>query len=207
MRGHRADQLAAEVVIGLGRQRHRVHLERRVRLLQRQQAAGVPDHVGVGYGGAELDDAWVREARVAEGAGQTFALGMLQLPFGCAHPAVAVGHASVLQLEGMQHAVAREPVVGPAWRELRVRAVAIQPAVQLLRQLAADRQVRRLALHLQRGVLTAQEGFVGREGLGHRYSWWVRCARNMFARNNDPYQGLHSDAIPKRCRSLAPESP
>ena len=66
----------------------------------------------------------------------------------------------------MQHAVAGKPVVRAAWRELRVRAVAVEAAVQLAWHLAADGQMRRVALGQLRGVVATQKRFVGGEGSG-----------------------------------------
>jgi hypothetical protein len=65
----------------------------------------------------------------------------------------------------MQHAVAREPVIGPARCELGVGAVAIEPAIEFARHLAGDRQIGRIALHVQRRVIAAQERIIDRKGL------------------------------------------
>ena len=67
----------------------------------------------------------------------------------------------------MQHAVAGKPVVRAARRELRVRAIAVEAAVQLSRHLAADGQMRRVALGQLRRLVAAQKRFVGGEGSGH----------------------------------------
>ncbi len=88
-------------------------------------------------------------------------------PLGGPHPAVLVGDVAVLDVEGVDHAVAAEPVVGPARRELRVGPVAIERAAELLRHLAGDVEMARIGLGVHRGVVAAQEGIVGREGFGH----------------------------------------
>ncbi|MNY61281.1 hypothetical protein D3C86_1979450 [compost metagenome] len=78
----------------------------------------------------------------------------------------------------MHHAVADKPVVAVvARRVLRIRAVAVERAAQRVWQLAADRQVVRIALHQDRREVAGQAG-KGREGLGHGAgllgSWWPR---------------------------------
>ncbi len=113
------------------------------------------------------EDARIGVARIAEGAGQALALLVLDLPLGRAHPAVLVGDVAVLDVEGVDHAVAAEPVVRPARRELRVGAVAVERAAELLGHLAGDVQMARIGLGVHRGVVAVQEGIVGREGLGH----------------------------------------
>src|SRR6266481_5086076 len=74
---------------------------------------------------------------------------MLGLPFGGADPAIAVAGAAVFETEGVQHAVADEPVRARRL-ELRVGAVAIERAVELARQLAGHLQKRRVALKRDR---------------------------------------------------------
>ncbi len=62
---------------------------------------------------------------------------------------VMVAGAAVLQMEGVQHAVAHEPVCARRV-ELRVGAVAIERAVELARQLAGHLEMRRVAFHRDR---------------------------------------------------------
>ena len=88
---------------------------------------------------------------------------MLGQPLRCADPAVAITGAAVLEMKGVEHAVADEPV-GAGHIELRVRTVAIERTVQLARQLAFDFQERRVALHRdRREVVQFGDGV----GLGH----------------------------------------
>ncbi len=140
--GERAAELAAEAVEAERCQRGRVELDRRVEFLQRQQPSGVRDDVSVGDAAQQvLGVAAVPGFGRAEPAGQGTARRVLLQPFRRAHPAVAVAHPPVLDGEGVDHAVAAEPVVLRAGRhELRVGAVAIQRARERARQLADDRQ-------------------------------------------------------------------
>ena len=171
MRRERAVELVAVgLVAAVGADRHQARRIERVGcvcLLERQEATRVPDDVGVGDGGVEREDARVGVAWVAEGAGEAFAFLVLHLPLGRAHPAVLVGDVAVLDVEGVDHAVAAEPVVGPARRELRVGLVAVERAAELARHLAGDLKVARVGLAVHRTVVAVQEGIVGREGLGH----------------------------------------
>ena len=167
MGGEGPAELVAEGLVAFRHQARRIERERRMRFLERQKLAAVPDDVGVGDGRVERHHPRVGVARVAEGAGEAFALLVLDLPLGRAHPAVLVGDVAVLDVEGVDHAVAAEPVVRPARRELRVGAVAVERAQELLRHLAGDLQVSRIGLGVHRAVIAAQEGIVGREGLGH----------------------------------------
>src|SRR6267142_2104957 len=71
------------------------------------------------------------------------------LPFRGADPAVAVTGAAVLEMEGVQHAVADEPVCARRL-ELRIGAIAIERAIELARQPACDLEMRRIAFHRNR---------------------------------------------------------
>ncbi len=134
MRGEGAAQPAVIVVVACCGERARYDLGRQMRFLQRQQATGVEDDVGVG-------DAAVgqRHRRIgqlaAEAAEQRSAGIVLGQPFRRADPAVAIGGAAVLQMKRVQHAVADEPVRAGRL-ELRVGTIAIERAVELARQLA-----------------------------------------------------------------------
>src|SRR5712671_5128195 len=97
---------------------------------------------------------WVIEAGgvgqlAAEAAKQCAAGVMFGLPFRGADPAVAVAGAAVLEMEGVQHAVADEPV-RPRRLELRIGTVAIERAVELARQFAHDLEMWRVALKRDR---------------------------------------------------------
>ncbi len=65
------------------------------------------------------------------------------LPFRGADPAIAIAGAAVFEMEGVQHAVADEPVRARRL-ELRVGAVAIERAVEFARQFADHFQERRV---------------------------------------------------------------
>src|SRR6185369_5585697 len=86
---------------------------------------------------------------LAEAAEQRAAGVMFGLPFWRADPAVAVAGAAVLEMEGVQHAVADEPVRAGRF-ELRIGAVAVKRAVEFARQLALDFEKRRVAFERDR---------------------------------------------------------
>jgi hypothetical protein len=128
MRGHRSAQLAGEIVQADGLERPGRHLCRQRGLDQRQQLAGVKDDVGVGrdlearlLAGRDLQQ--TREQRLARGAllFETVAL----------HPAIAVRGAAFTQRDGVDHAVAVEPVVAAGRLVRRIGSVAVEGPVQL----------------------------------------------------------------------------
>ena len=74
---------------------------------------------------------FIRIAQVAETGKERFpVLALKPEPF-CADPAIAVMRFARAQGKRVDHAVAIKPVIPPAWRKLRVGAIAIQGAVQL----------------------------------------------------------------------------
>ena len=166
MRGHRAFQPPVERPGAPRVQRLRVDLERRVPLLEGQQPAPVPDDIGVGepVGLDALCDG-VGVHRV-EGIEQAAPLAALQRPLHRARPAVPVPHAAVPDAEHVQHAVAGEPVVVAARRELRVGAVAVVGDVEIGRQLAAHDDVVDVALHADGREVPGELRVVG-VGDGH----------------------------------------
>ena len=58
-----------------------------------------------------------------------------------AHVTVAVGGLAILEVDGVQHAVAIEPVVAPFGREPRVGSIAHVDAMQIFWQLADDLEI------------------------------------------------------------------
>ena len=156
MRGHRIDQLAAEVV---GAQRLQVvgDLVGQRRLDQRQRLAGVVDDVGVGDAGPQVAGAIgvVEREVLLEAVG--------------AHPAVAIpGGAAALDADAVDHAVAGEPVCG---RLSRVGPVAQVPAVEFGRDGALDGQVELGQLIGHGRVVVSLKELAGAEqgggGIGH----------------------------------------
>ena len=140
---------AVIVAIAARLQRAGLDLGRQMAFLQRQQASGMEDDVGVGDAAVLRHRGGRIRQPAAEAAEQRAAGVVLGLPFRGADPAVAVAGAAVLEMEGVQHAVADEPV--RAGRvELRIGAVAIERAVELARQFADDLQKRRVAFHRDR---------------------------------------------------------
>ena len=89
---------------------------------------------------------------------------MLGEPFRGADPAVAVAGATILEVKGVQHAVADEPVRARGF-ELRIGAVAIERAVEFARQLALNFEERRVAFHRNRRQIG--DGIVDRFVGGH----------------------------------------
>ena len=102
----------------------------------------------------------------AEAAEQRAAGVVLGLPFRGADPAVAIAGAAVLEMEGVQHAVADEPVRARRI-ELRVGAVAIERAVELARQFAGHLEKRRVAFHRDRRQIGPRR--LGRHLVEHRH--------------------------------------
>jgi hypothetical protein len=149
MRGEGTGDAAAIIAIAARRQRAGLDLGRRMAFFQRQQAPAMKDDVGVGDA-AVLDGRGRRIRQFsAEAAEQRAAGVVLGLPFRGADPAVAIAGAAILEMEGVQHAVADEPVRAGRL-ELRIGAVAIKRAVELARQFAHDLEKRRVAFHRNR---------------------------------------------------------
>jgi hypothetical protein len=151
-----AGDAALIVVITARRQRARLYLGRQMRLFQREQLAGMEDDVGVGDAAVGEISRGIRQL-AAEAAEQSAAGVVLGKPFRRADPAVAIAGASVLEVEGVQHAVADEPVRAGRF-ELWVGAVAIERAVQFPRQFADDLEERRIGLERDRRDIVAALG-------------------------------------------------
>ena len=149
MRRERSGNGAIVVAIAYSVERARLDLGRQMAFFQRQQATGVKDDVGVGDA-AVLGDVGGRIRQLAAEAPEQRAAGIVfGLPFRSADPAVAITGAAVFEMEGVQHAVADEPV-GARRLELRVGTVAVERAVEFARQFAGDLQMRRVAFHRDR---------------------------------------------------------
>src|ERR1700743_3225374 len=101
-----------------------------MRLFQREQASAVKDDIRVG--GAAIGNCYCGRVRQlpAKSAEQGAAGIVLGLPFRRADPAVAVAGAAILEMKGVQHAVADEPMCTGGGVELRIGAVAIERAVK-----------------------------------------------------------------------------
>ncbi len=125
------------------------------------------EDIGVGHAVVLPEHRRIGGGRVAPAAEQRLPRGLLALELVGAHPAVAVAHAAVLDMEGVHHAVADKPVVLRIARGvLRVWPVAVERAAQRARQLAQHRQVGCVALHQDGGEVAAEIGG-GRERLAH----------------------------------------
>ena len=155
------------IAIAFGGEADRIELERLMPLLQRKQAVRMPDDVGVGSAAVLAHHGGVRRHRIAEGAEQRLVRVILHHPFGGADIAVAVRDLAVLDGEGMDHPVAREPVIiGIARVELRIGAVAVIGAGQFRRDGARDLQFREIVFAADRGEIAAEIG-IGLRGLLH----------------------------------------
>ena len=158
---------AAEGVISDGVERAG-QLEGEVGFFQRQKLARVVDDVRVGDAEVLADHARIGLGRIAEPSEQ----GLPRLPFQLearrANPAIAVGGAPILQRKGMHHAIAPEPVIMAARGELRVRAVAVERAVERFRNVAGHGEIGRVALDKDRREDALQHGVVLGEWTGHR---------------------------------------
>ena len=122
----------------------------------------------VGIGDAAVLDGRSRCIRqlAAEAAEQRAAGVVFGLPFRGADPAVAVTGAAVFKMEGVQHAVADEPVRSRRLK-LRIRAVAVKRAIEFAGQFPHDFKKRRVAFHRNRRQIGP--GRYGRHFLLHRF--------------------------------------
>src|SRR6202043_1179810 len=112
-------------------------------LFEREQASGMKDDIGIGDAAVGTRRGWcVSQFSTAKAAEQRAAGIVLGLPFRGADPAVAVAGATVLQMKGVQHAVADEPVRARRV-ELRIGAVMQERTVSLARQFADTLEKRR----------------------------------------------------------------
>ncbi|MNE49175.1 hypothetical protein D3C80_1436760 [compost metagenome] len=152
-----ARQLAAEGLDADRFQRARIHPDRMTRdVPQGHQRAVVQDHVGIGRVLVNLVAA--RRSGIGPRRGQhdparAAAAVQVRHMVRRADEAIAVLGLAVLEIDGVQHAVAVEPVVHPLGRLGRVRAVAIEAAVEVFRDLADH-------LQIQRGRFL-RHGFIG----------------------------------------------
>lgn len=156
MRGEAARDTALIIVIAAGCERARIDLSRQMGFFQRKQLAGMEDDVGVGD--AAVGEILRRIRQLAAEAPEQRAAGIvLGQPFRRTDPAIAMAGAAVLEVKGVQHAVADEPV--RAGRvELRIGAVAIERAVQFARQFTDDFQEGRVGLERNRTEVVAAFG-------------------------------------------------
>src|SRR5579871_6147866 len=148
MGGEGTRNAAVVIAIAAGRECPGLDLGRQMALLQREQAAAMEQDVGVGN--AAIAHVSGRVGKLAAEAAEQRAAGVvLGQPFRGADPAVAIRGAAVVQMKGVQHAVADEPVRARRI-ELRVGPVAVKPAIEFARQFARYFQVRRIGLERNR---------------------------------------------------------
>src|ERR1043166_3248066 len=122
----------------------------------------MPDDVGVGEAAILADDRGVAGHGIAERAEQRLARCALQLPLRGVHIAVAVAHLAVRHREGVDHAVAGEPVIiGVARLELRIGTVAIEGAGKPLWDFADDFQIREIVLTPHGSKIASEIGIAG----------------------------------------------
>ncbi len=145
----------AERAVASRAERRQVDLRGGMRFFQCQQPPGMVDHACVrdtaipgnrgGYAGQLL----------IIGSEQRPARLVLGEPFRRANPAVAVADAAVLDVESMQHSVSEEPMSSAPFK-LRIGAIADEGATKLSREVAFHAQMGRVALHRDRGHVTAR---------------------------------------------------
>jgi hypothetical protein len=149
MSGERvALQLAVEVPRAAGLQRHGIQLVGPRALLEREQAATVPDQGGVRVAVVGLvGDARVIEERIAIRAEQGPPSGALQLPATSADVAAAQVGVPVPEADHGDHAVTVDVViVRPTRRELVVGPDAVEGAVEVGRDLSLDLELEDVGL-------------------------------------------------------------
>src|ERR1700676_2262470 len=165
MRREGAGDGAIVVAVATPLERTGLDFGRQMTFFQREQAAGMKNNVGVGDA-AVLGDRSRRIRQLAAEAAEQGAAGvMFSLPLWGADPAVAITGAATLEMEGVQHAVADEPVRAPRLA-LTIGAVAIKRAVEFAGQFAHDLQKRCVAFHWYRRQIGP--GRSGRRLLLHR---------------------------------------
>ncbi len=156
MRREAAGDATLIIVIAARCQRARLDLGRQMRFFQREQLAGMKDDVGVGDAAVGEVLRGIRQL-AAEAAEQRAACIVLGQPFRRADPAVAIAGAAVLEVEGVQHAVADEPV-RTRRIELRIGTVAIEHAIQIARQFPDDFEEWRIGFEWNRTEVVAALG-------------------------------------------------
>jgi len=144
--------------IALRSKRACIDFKRLMTFFERKQLARVIENVGVGDAGVFSDHRRIACHRIAEGAEHRLACRVFQFPFRRADPAVAVAHFAVLNVEGMQHPVARKPMIVLVARiELRVGAGAIEAARQFARHLAFHGQIGEIVFAADGGKIASEK--------------------------------------------------
>ena len=157
---------AAKVVETARLQGHWINFVRQAGFPRREDFAAMTHDGGVGCIATELLSLGRDGLGLEHRPEQRFTCG----PFGyetfSTDPAIDVVDATVVDVKGMDHAVAVVPIgVVTARCELRVRAVAVEGATQICRERARDREIVRLTFQ-QPWYRVALEGV--RERLAHR---------------------------------------
>ena len=143
-------------------------LEGEVGFFQRQELARVVDDMRIGHAEVFADHARIGLGRIAEPSEKGLACFPFQLEPRRANPAIAVSGAPILQRKGMHHAVAPEPVIMAARGELRVRAIAVERAVERFRNVAGHGEIGQVALDEDRREGALQRRVVFGKWTGHR---------------------------------------
>src|SRR5207245_5443459 len=175
VRGHGAGEPPVEVELAERLQGARLHARREGGLHQREEAAGVPDDVRVA---GVLEARRLARVDVEEPGEESAARGALLLETGGQHVAVPVVRASVAERDGVDHAVAVEPVIAPGRLEGGVGAVTVVGAGELVWDAAGHREVLGHALHAPGGEVALQERVHLRFATCHgRFPFWPRGRR------------------------------
>ncbi|MNQ76569.1 hypothetical protein D3C85_914120 [compost metagenome] len=158
VRGASRGHPVAEALVPFGSQRVGVELKGLMRLFEGEQPVAMPQHAGVGRATVLALRQRVAGGGVAESAEERAPGFMFELPFRRARPTVAVRHAALVDVEGMHHAVAGEPVVVVvARRVLRAWADTVQATRQSEWHRAFDVEVRDVVLLGERCVVAGEE--------------------------------------------------
>lgn len=139
-----------------------------MRFFEREQFARVVDDVCVGHAEIRGRHARIGFRRIAEPAEQSSARFPFQLEPRRANPAIAISRPAVLKREGVHHAISGEPVVMASRGELGIGAIAIERAVQPLRDFARYRKIARVAFDKNRREDALQHWLILGERTGHR---------------------------------------
>src|SRR5262249_29337017 len=156
-------QRAAKVPVASRCDRLRVDFERQMRLLAREHLAGVNDDAGIGDATVLAERGRIGRIRITPASEESAMRSAFEQELGRLYPAVSIGDAAILNAEGVHHAVAEKPmIVLIARRKLWVRAVAVKCAAQILRNLAADRQIVGVGFEQDGGKASGQKWMVGK---------------------------------------------
>ena len=170
-------QGAAKIPITARFNRFRVDLERQMRLFAGEDLVAMGDDAGIRDAAVLAENGSITRSRIAPTPEQRAMRGPLQLEFWRSHPTISIRNPAVLDVEGVHHPVADEPVIIlVAWRELRIGTVAQQRANKVSRNFASHGQIIGVGLKQDWREFTAQEWVIAEKG----YSRQSPKCRSLF---------------------------